>query len=158
MSLLRKLRPVKLDQLIYVITSDDEQPQPEAKFSTDRSQIRFTRKNKQLATYRLLIDAAFVHKSNVFYNTHFLKTIGKFGAPVIGDCHTDNAFRGKGIYPYMLVHIYRELLTAHKEIYILVSPENAPSIRGIEKAGFRKVARVKTTRLGPFYLNKKVLN
>ncbi|MGB3182795.1 MAG: hypothetical protein WBB45_15500 [Cyclobacteriaceae bacterium] len=155
-ALIKKLRPVKLDQLIYVVTPGDTHPDPLVRFDKEAADIRMVQETKDKVSYRLSIDGNQVHKSNVFYATHFLKTIGKFGFPVIGDCHTDDACRGKGIYPYMLTYIYKELLQSNKEVYILVSPENAPSIRGIEKAGFRKVCRVRTTRLGPLYLDKNI--
>ncbi|MFA0961210.1 hypothetical protein AB9P05_05360 [Roseivirga sp. BDSF3-8] len=155
-ALVRKLRPVKIDQLIYVVTAADNHPSPAVRFDKDTAKIRLVQDSKDKVSYRLFLDGNQVHRSNVFYATHFLKTIGKYGFPVIGDCHTDDSCRGMGIYPYMLVHIYKELLQSHKEVYILVSPENTPSIRGIEKAGFRKTHRVRTTRIGPLYVGKKV--
>lgn len=52
-------------------------------------------------------------------------------------CETAPWARGKSVYPSVLSKIVED----HKEmenIYICVDSENAPSIRGVEKAGFRE--------------------
>ena len=62
----------------------------------------------------------------------------------IGPCVTYPEFRGKGIYPAVLNAICQSYPT-DTIFYMIVSDTNLPSIRGIEKAGFENVGRVKKT-------------
>lgn len=68
----------------------------------------------------------------------------------IYDCWTMAEFRGRGIYPETL----RMLLAmfegeGYRNVLIAVDPDNIRSIKGIERAGFLPLKRVKTTvRLG----------
>ena len=45
-------------------------------------------------------------------------------------------FRGMGYYPLLLKYIQNQYID--KDIYMIVDEENIPSIKGIEKAGFKK--------------------
>lgn len=55
----------------------------------------------------------------------------------IGPCYTDPKYRGNGIYPAVL----RMIISSESgNGYMLVRPDNKPSIKGIEKAGFAIVA------------------
>jgi hypothetical protein len=79
--------------------------------------------------------------------------------PVIGQCFTKRAYRGNGIFPAALSYILKDLKNRHitDRVYTLVSPTNNASIRGIEKAGFRRLAHLKGTRLlGLCIANKSV--
>ena len=53
--------------------------------------------------------------------------------------YVDPEYRGKGIYPYMLVYLARKLFQKEdgSKIYIRADYKNYSSIRGIEKAGFK---------------------
>jgi len=77
--------------------------------------------------------------------------------PVIGYSHTVPKYRGKSIYPAVLNYILHDLRTRNisSNAYILVSPENKASIRGIEKAGFELVAHLKGLRIVGFHIINK---
>jgi hypothetical protein len=80
--------------------------------------------------------------------------------PVIGHCFTAPPHRGKGIYPFVLNYILNDLRSRNisSNAYILVSSANKTSIMGIEKAGFRRLARLKGTRvLGCLIFNKSII-
>ena len=54
----------------------------------------------------------------------------------IGPCQTSQESRGKGLYVKTLNHITGEKAYEQATFYMLVSEDNTPSVRGIEKAGF----------------------
>ena len=60
-------------------------------------------------------------------------------ALLLGPSFTEEAFRGRSIYPRMLRHVVNDLAgQGYGPFYINVRPDNAPSMRGIEKAGFAR--------------------
>jgi RimJ/RimL family protein N-acetyltransferase len=78
--------------------------------------------------------------------------------PVI-DSYTAPLYRGNGIYPYALSYILKDLKARRitDRAYALVHPFNSASIRGLEKAGFQRLAHLKGTRiLGMFIRNKSI--
>lgn len=56
----------------------------------------------------------------------------------IGPCQTAVECRGKGLYGIALNRITSEKSKRQADFYMLVSEDNASSIRGIEKAGFSR--------------------
>ena len=58
----------------------------------------------------------------------------------IGPCATPEEYRGQGIYPAVIRKITEDfgLQTDGKTGYMIVEESNLPSIKGVEKAGFRK--------------------
>ena len=67
-------------------------------------------------------------------------------------CETAPWARGKSVYPTVL----SQIIDDHKDlddIFIAVESENSPSIRGVEKAGFRERERVEVKQILkiPFY-------
>lgn len=58
---------------------------------------------------------------------------------VLYDFETDVAYRGKGLYPFLLQRIGNR---NHKPKLIYVLVENKSSIKGIEKAGFRHLGNI----------------
>ena len=70
------------------------------------------------------------------------------GECVIGPCVTVPRDRGRGIYPLMLSHICADWRQrgGHRA-YMVVNVNNVASIRGIEKAGFRRCGRSTLIRL-----------
>jgi hypothetical protein len=63
--------------------------------------------------------------------------------PLIANCFTKPAWRGRHLYPRLLRRVCVELARAgHKRAVISCAPDNVASIRGIERAGFRRVARI----------------
>lgn len=72
----------------------------------------------------------------------------KKGEAEIGPCFTEPAFRGRGVYPYVLKQIVEtSLFTKH---YLIINDKNKPSIHGANKAGFVKVGNVKKTFLSRY--------
>jgi RimJ/RimL family protein N-acetyltransferase len=54
-------------------------------------------------------------------------------------CYTVSGFRGRGFYPALLQHMVNTFISqGQTRIFIDCLTSNFPSIRGIEKAGFRK--------------------
>lgn len=63
----------------------------------------------------------------------------------LGFCETVKDERGKGYYPALLQYICR--INPTKDFYMIVKASNTASIRGIEKAGFKRYGGVlKTTK------------
>lgn len=71
----------------------------------------------------------------------------------IGPCQTDPEQRGKGIYKAVLRHITRQ--AAYKNAYMIVAESNLPSIKGIERAGFRHIGTVERSGLLKIYRRSK---
>ena len=71
----------------------------------------------------------------------------------IGPCYTMKDERGHGYYPYLLDKIVND--NSLNECFMIVSPSNTPSIRGIEKAGFEKYGFGRRTRLGIYVIENK---
>ena len=74
----------------------------------------------------------------------------------IGPCRTETEERGRGYYPYLLSCIVGE--QPESEYYMIVNDTNLPSIRGVEKAGFRRFAEGRKTRLGRYIITKELNN
>ena len=59
-------------------------------------------------------------------------------------CLTLPPFRGQGLYPIVLKTIVRHLSSeGFHRVFICVHKDNQPSIRGIEKAGFKRIGRIR---------------
>src|SRR5262249_38635670 len=60
----------------------------------------------------------------------------------VGNCVTAPQYRGTGIYPAGLLALARALSAEGRRwLYLFVEDENLASIRGVEKAGMKPVAR-----------------
>lgn len=69
--------------------------------------------------------------------------------PLIGRCATAPRARGLGLYPRVLRHIMAELGSdGHARVAIYCDRDNDASIRGIRRAGFTQVARLRTLVIG----------
>ena len=66
-------------------------------------------------------------------------------AAEIGPCYTHVDFRGRGIYPMVLNYVLSS--GYYQEYYMLVAQNNTASIRGIEKAGFKRIGMVVKRRM-----------
>lgn len=149
MSLWSKLKPYQVDLLLFGIEKGSTPSV--SKLKPLQFPLTFEPEN---SWYVIRDGEILVHKSKVFHSSRLLRAFG-FAQPLmtIGDCLTDEAFKGQGIYPAVLASIVAEHGKT-KSIYMLVSPTNIPSIKGIEKAGFELIARLKCLKIGPFYFNK----
>ena len=59
-------------------------------------------------------------------------------------CKTEPSARGKGIYSAVLSRITYDMHAMNKTVYIATIESNPASIKGIEKAGFEPVRRVRS--------------
>jgi RimJ/RimL family protein N-acetyltransferase len=77
----------------------------------------------------------------VIFQSFYKRILGEADAvPIICNCVTLPAFRGQGLYPLLLNEACRHLAAqGHRRAIVTCAPDNLASIRGIEKAGFRKV-------------------
>ena len=109
------------------------------------SRIRFSLISKGKAQiFYIEKDGAIIHSSMLvpkcrkfpFLNEHDYE---------IGPCFTDEKFRGMGIYPTVLNYICSNIGTDDSSFYMIISPENISSIRGVEKVGFERRGNTKTT-------------
>lgn len=101
-----------------------------------------------------------VHESWLIFDVVFQLQFGYDpDVPVIGHCVTTEQFRGRGIYPYMLSFIKSYCCNHNicKLIYVIVSQDNTPSIRGIERAGCRRLARLTGYRAMGLLMGKKAI-
>jgi ribosomal protein S18 acetylase RimI-like enzyme len=70
------------------------------------------------------------------------------GEAYVWDCATVPEWRGRGLYPALLRGIARDLaVEGFERLWIAARAENAASLRGFEKAGFVRVARVAYRRV-----------
>lgn len=93
-----------------------------------------------------------IHQSFLFRKLFLLKIINKTG-PAIGECMTIPEYKGKSIYPFVINHIAREELTKNNqsEVFIIVNTDNASSVKGIEKAGFKCHTKIRAKRFLLFH-------
>lgn len=159
MKLINKLFPKKIDQFVYCLKQADINSMPFLKVTFDEEEATINTlydEKKLLTKHELLIRGESVYVSNTHERVHLMNCINEYKSPVIGDCFTKQEFRGQSIYPYMLQKVAKDTLRKSNKVFVLVSPDNIPSIRGIEKAGFKFKCRISVVRLGIFYVNKRI--
>jgi len=89
-----------------------------------------------------------IHRSCVFPR-YFRYPFMKDNDLQIGDTFTNQKYRGKGIATYAIVKIIEFLKINNSNFWYIVEESNTPSIRVIEKAGFRKVGSgIRTKKIG----------
>jgi RimJ/RimL family protein N-acetyltransferase len=91
-------------------------------------------------------DGTLLHQSFLRFATRSKRLLAEeLATPLIGPCVTVRRARGQGLYPRMLRHIMSELATAgHRRVVIYCDEHNRASVRGIERAGFRRVCRMRS--------------
>ncbi len=77
----------------------------------------------------------------VVFDSFYKRILGEArGTPIICNCVTLPAHRGQGLYPRLLqASCQRLAMQGYSRAIITCAPDNLASIRGIEKAGFRRV-------------------
>ena len=77
----------------------------------------------------------------VLFDSFYKRILGEArSTPMISNCYTLPAQRGQGLYPCLIQSACRQLAAqGYQRAIITCAPDNAASIRGIEKAGFRRV-------------------
>ena len=77
----------------------------------------------------------------------------------IGPCWTSESNRGRGIYPAVLQYIFLEESQENRKFFMMISPDNIASIRGVLRAGFKEYGRgFKSQWLGIYNLEKNEKN
>lgn len=148
--IIRYLRTAHTDVYIYRITAREWADLPEIQYSLQK-----TGENEKIR-YFINVDGVRIHNSMLFPKLRLLRLIGK-SAPAIGECWTSDQYRGQSIYPYVINKMAGDALNAGAaEVFIVVNKDNTSSIRGIEKAGFKRFAAVSATRRLGFYTGVKV--
>ena len=97
-----------------------------------------------------------VHESTLFFFTPLSLSIGVF-RKVIGNCKTNEFYRGKGIYGMMVTYICA--YHCKNQPILFVEDNNYFSIKGLEKIGFEVIDRFKIKRRflkGIFYSIERV--
>lgn len=144
----RLFKIINVEIYIYVVT--------DAVFNYDSSAplaIQKKIENKKIS-YWMYDDNTIVHKSLLYSNVHVLKLINKTGL-VIGSCYTNPDYRGQSIYPKVISHIAKDNRKTGN-LFINVDTDNISSIRGIEEAGYKRLAYIKTKKWLFFYFNKAI--
>ena len=167
--LLTAAAPLSINRLLYIGEESAQSPRRlPACFSTKSFSMKHLsgvdRIDERLTRYRLayvvFCFGEIVHESWVCFDAPLPSQYGfDVRLPVIDRSVTHNLYRGKGIFPYVLNHILHDLKNRriNDGVYVLVSPTNYASIRGIQKAGFKLLAHLKGTRLlGCFITNKSI--
>ena len=72
----------------------------------------------------------------------------------IGPCYTDPNHRRKGIYCCVLNYITSHSALKASKFYMIVHEDNLASIKGIEKAGFKRTGVVEKTKVLKLYRKK----
>lgn len=81
----------------------------------------------------------------VLFRTQYKRVLGiPPDMPLIANCFTLAAHRGRRLYPRLLLRTCAELARrGHAKAAISCEPQNQASIRGIERAGFTGIARIR---------------
>ena len=147
----RKLRIINIDVFIYHMADYKVFCRPEFEYTIEQDK-RHNKSRFYIKDFDTLI-----HESYVFKKVFLLKSIHKIG-PVIGDCFTNKHYRGQAIYPVVINYMAKHLLENNsKEVFVVVNKSNKSSIKGIEKAGFDKLASIRAKRWLWFYLKRQVI-
>ncbi|TDQ19615.1 hypothetical protein DFQ04_1439 [Algoriphagus boseongensis] len=145
---LNKLKPQWADMLVFYFPQDSPKVEPPVVNGIDLKE--------EGNEFIFQENGLLIHRSRVFYKSNFLSNFN-FSGPLItiGDCFTDDRYRGKGIYPQVLKYLGSKF-SPERQVFILVAPENLSSIKGIEKAGFIFLGRLQGLRILIFYFFKKL--
>jgi len=86
---------------------------------------------------------AILDKNSAPISDRIFKKFKSQDAGYIGPCFTHPAYRGKGLYPYVLLKICEFLKEKGKDrAFICTKINNLASAQGIEKAGFRRIYEI----------------
>ena len=67
----------------------------------------------------------------------------------IGNCFTDEKYRGLGIYPFVIGEVVQKYLESdcRGDVFMLIEQDNFASQNGVEKVGFEKVSSIRTKKI-----------
>ena len=86
----------------------------------------------------------------IVFDSFYKRILGEAPVtPIISNCVTLPAHRGRGLYPGLLRESCQQLAAqGHGRVIITCEPDNLASVRGIEKAGFRRVKTLDSLIIG----------
>ncbi|MDQ4095819.1 MAG: hypothetical protein M3174_06430 [Actinomycetota bacterium] len=94
--------------------------------------------------YLVLEGPKILHSTWVTTTASWVREIARYFLPPAGDAYVYESFtradaRGRGVYPFALHHIARDLAGDRVvRVWVAVEADNEPSLRAISKAGFEK--------------------
>lgn len=140
--LYRQLRPRKVETLVYGF--DLGRQTIPAVAVRDTIEVETHKVDNKRRIFRALVDGAEVNRNYLYTGNLLARQLGYRRLPLVGDCSTAEQCRGRNIYPYMLTQMLHWLKDneAAQQVLIFVAPGNIPSVKGIEKAGFKKLRHV----------------
>ena len=111
-------------------------------------------KNRDYALLLMRDNGRLIHRSCIFPGWFRFPFMRRDDLQ-IGDTETDPHYRGKGIAPAAIEAIVARLKKPGRRFWYICDDSNAPSIRAVEKAGFKRVGTGgKNPRLGLSILGK----
>lgn len=122
------IKKIGLDECKDVIAIRDENVKRAFEFMCTTSQIILAKWNGQIAGHAVLKPCGVKGRlSGVWKNRAYIHY-----------CFVAPQYRGKNIYPNMLIFLSKAVFSKYPgtKVYISVERKNYPSIRGIEKCGF----------------------
>lgn len=156
---IRAFRPTVIDSLLYALdTSCVRRTRlTDCKLQIKRYDVHtrsgFMEIDRRITRWRecyvAQVDGRTAHRSCLSFDTLLPVQFGfEREVPVIGDGVTMSEFRGRHIFPEVLRQIALDVTARNvaKRLYVLVSPQNGPSIRGIERAGFVRLSHLQGLR------------
>lgn len=136
--------------------SDAESFAKTAFLSPDEVRTRLQRGDRCSCVYR---DAELVHFSWAqFVGSHRILPAARTvemrqGQVCMYHCFTAASARGHGLYPSTLALLLRDSFSVGATLgWIYTTKDNVASQRGIEKAGFRYIAKVRALRIGSCWI------
>lgn len=150
--IMKSLRPNHVDFVLYEAQVGSYEPQRCAKVELEIKKSQ----ERGIVHYDVFVKGDFAHRSDLRCDNYLPLQFGYGRYPIIGDCVTNPQYRGLGIYPHVLGYIIRDVQSSQEaeRLFVLVAPNNTASIKGIERAGLKQVARLKGLRVGPLVLNR----
>ena len=141
--LLRKLLQLKISAIAYFLPKQNGIKADDLPFDlriftvTNKSGIKKidSKLSSNNECYAVFVDGELAHVTWLFKKKLLTKQLGEKNVNNAGDSFTSDQYRGKGIYTHVLKTIAER---ANKDIIIYVDADNFPSIKGIERAGFKK--------------------
>ncbi|MCU0323235.1 MAG: hypothetical protein MUE72_12520, partial [Chitinophagaceae bacterium] len=109
--LIRKLKFKKIESIVYINRVDDKIESVEMKYTFNifdegkKTNISHVDNKKFFKAYVVFDKDKFVHVSCMFKNNLLAKQLGYKKAFTIGECVTNNTYKGQGIYPSILKKI-----------------------------------------------------
>lgn len=97
-------------------------------------------------TYSVYDGCEVVHRSYVIHKCYKFAFM-KSDDIEIGPCYTGEKWRGKNIYPFVLMKIIRNERKDGADVYMIIDRENIASQSGVKKVGFRRAAYLKRTKV-----------